>query len=320
MSLYMPIAGIALDMFMLIALGFSVGIMSGMFGVGGGFIMTPALIFLGVPSIVAVGTGALQVIASSVSGSIRHWQQGNVDTDIGKLLVAGGLIGALSGLQLQVYLKGLGQLDLFISLNYVFVLGIIGMLMLSEGVQAWRRVSQASAAGPAASTSIANRLRTGQHTALQRLPFKMRFRQSKLYASAIPPVVTGMVVGWLTAIMGVGGGFLLVPALIYVIRVPTRIAIATSAFQIIFVTAFNTVLQSLQNNNVDIMLGMPIVVGGVLGAQVGVNIAGRIRSEELRVLLGMLVLGIALRMGYDLVRRPADLYSIETIGVVPGAP
>jgi uncharacterized protein len=318
MSLYMPIAQIALDMFMLIALGFSVGIMSGMFGVGGGFIMTPALIFLGVPSIVAVGTGALQVIASSVSGSIRHWRQGNVDTDIGKLLIAGGLVGALSGLQLQLYLKGLGQLDLFISLNYVFVLGIIGVLMLSEGLTAWRRASLTLA--PGSPSAAGNRQRTGQHTALQRLPFKMRFRQSKLYASAIPPVVTGMLVGWLTAIMGVGGGFLLVPALIYVIRIPTRIAIATSAFQIIFVTAFNTVLQSLENNNVDIMLGFPIVVGGVLGAQAGVVIAGRIRSEGLRVLLGMLVLGIALRMGYDLVRRPVDLYSIETIGVVPIRP
>ncbi len=312
MSLYMPVAQIALDLFVLIALGFSVGVMSGMFGVGGGFIMTPALIFLGVPSLVAVGTGALQVIASSVSGSIKHWQQGNVDTDIGKLLIGGGLLGALSGLQLQRYLKGLGQLDLFISLNYVFVLGVIGALMLNESIRAWRQANAIASAG----SPPANRRRTGQHTMLQRLPLKMRFRQSRLYASAIPPVATGMLVGWLTAIMGVGGGFLLVPALIYVIRVPTRIAIATSSFQIIFVTAFNTILQSVQNNNVDVMLGMPIVIGGVLGAQVGVQIAGRIRSDELRIMLALLVLGIALRMGVDLVRRPVDLYSIDSQQVV----
>ena len=315
MSLYMPVAQIALDMFVLIALGFSVGIMSGMFGIGGGFIMTPALIFLGVPSLVAVGTGALQVIASSVSGSIRHWQQGNVDLQIGKLLIGGGLIGAVSGLQLQRYLKGLGQLDLFISLNYVIVLGIIGALMLKEGIGAWRQANATAAAGANAPA----RKRTG-HTALQRLPIKMRFRQSRLYASAIPPFVTGMLVGWLTAIMGVGGGFLLVPALIYVIGVPTRIAIATSSFQIIFVTAFNTVLQSVQNNNVDIMLGMPIVLGGVVGAQFGVQIAGRIRSEGLRILLALLVLSISLRMGYDLVRKPSEAYSIEQLEVIKESP
>ena len=307
MSLYMPIAEIALDMFLLIALGFSVGILSGMFGIGGGFIMTPALMFLGVPSIVSVGTGALQVIASSVAGSVRHWQQGNVDTLMGKLLILGGFAGAASGIQLQGLLKDLGQLDLFISLNYVCVLGVIGSLMLGEGIRAWRNI--------ALSKGQVTRQRSGQHALLQRLPLKLRFRQAKLFASAIPPVVLGMLVGWLTAIMGVGGGFLLVPALIYVLRVPTRIAIGTSSFQIIFVTAFNTILQSLQNHNVDVMLGLPIIVGGVLGARQGVGIAQRIRSEGLRILLALLVLGIAIRMGVDLVRRPVDLFSIETLEV-----
>lgn len=308
MSLYMPIAQIALDLFLLLALGFSVGVLSGMFGVGGGFIMTPALMFLGVPSIVAVGTGALQVIGSSVAGTARHWQAGNVDTQLGWLLILGGLFGATSGIQLQGFLKSLGQLDLFISLNYVCVLGVIGALMLTEGISAWRKTTVEG--------GQPTRKRAGQHSLLQGLPLKMRFRQSKLYASAIPPVGVGMVVGWLTAIMGVGGGFLLVPALIYLIRVPTRIAIGTSAFQIIFVTAFNTVLQSVQNNNVDIMLGAPIILGGVIGAQQGVVMAGRIRSEELRILLALLVLGIAVRMGVDLVRRPADLYTIESLEVV----
>ena len=227
MTLYMPIAEVALDVTLLLALGVSVGILSGMFGVGGGFIMTPALIFLGVPSLVAVGTGALQVIAASVSGAVRNWQQGNVDIKLGGLLIAGGLIGATSGVQIQRLLKSFGQLDLFISLNYVFVLGVIGTLMLIEGISTWRKAARTS--------GTPSRQRAGQHTLLQRLPLKMRFPRSRLYASAIPPFAVGMLVGWLTAIMGVGGGFLLVPALIYVIRIPTRMAIGTSAFQIIFV-------------------------------------------------------------------------------------
>ena len=309
MSLYMPIAEIALDLFVLIGLGFSVGVLSGMFGIGGGFILTPALIMLGVPSLVAVGTGALQVIASSVSGAMRHWHQGNVDQKMGRLLILGGLVGAVLGVQMQGYLKALGQLDLFIALNYVVVLGVIGTLMLSEGLVSWRKAVGKPADAP-------TMRRPGQHSFLQRMPFKMRFRQSKLYASAIPPVAIGTLVGWLTAIMGVGGGFVIVPALIYLVRVPTRIAIGTSALQIIFVSAFNTVIQSTQNYNVDVLLGVPLIFGGVIGAQRGVALAGRIRSEGLRVLLGMLVLGIALRMGVDLVRKPLDLYSVETQQVV----
>ena len=308
LSLYMPIAGIPLDVVLLFALGYSVGVMSGMFGVGGGFIMTPALMFLGVPSLVAVGTGALQVVASSVAGTLRHWWQGNVDSLLGLLLIFGGVFGAVSGIQLQQFLKGVGQLDLFISLNYVFVLGIIGSLMLIESVQAIRQT--------AARAGLSSRQRAGQHTLLQRLPLKVRFRRSKLYASSIPPVLVGVLVGWLTSIMGVGGGFLLVPALIYVIRVPTRMAIGTSAFQIIFVTGINVIMQSMQNFNVDLLLGLPIMLGGVLGAQRGVTMAGRIRQEELRVMLALLVLGISLRMGFDLVRKPADVYSVEAIEVL----
>ncbi len=188
------------------------------------------------------------------------------------------------------------------------MLGIIGSLMLIESVRAIRQT--------AASGGQSSRQRAGQHTLLQRLPLKMRFRQSKLYASAIPPVLVGVLVGWLTAIMGVGGGFLLVPALIYVIRVPTRLAIGTSAFQIIFVTSINVIMQSMQNFNVDLLLGLPIMLGGVMGAQKGVTMAGRIRQEELRVMLALLVLGISLRMAVDLVRKPTDVYSVETVEVL----
>ena len=304
LPLYMPIAGISLDAIVLIILGYSIGILSGLFGIGGGFLMTPSLIFLGVPSIIAVGTGALQVIAASVSGAMRQWYQGNVDTKLGGILIFGGLVGAISGVQLQQLLKSIGQLDLFISMVYLLLLGTIGSLMLVEGLRAWRSTTRAGAGR--------SRQRAGQHSILQRLPLRMRFPTSKLYSSIIPPIVVGMVVGWLTAIMGVGGGFLLVPALIYVIRVPTRTAMGTSAFQIIFVTSFNSLLQSTQNFNIDAVLAAPIILGGVVGAQQGAVLAGRIRSEELRILMGLLVLVIGLRMGYDLVRRPADVYSIET--------
>jgi uncharacterized membrane protein YfcA len=299
----MPIAGVSLDAVLLVALGYSVGILSGLFGVGGGFLITPSLIFLGVPSLVAVGTGALQVVAASVSGALRQWHQGNVDIKLGGFPIAGGLVGAISGVQLQRLLKSIGQLDLFISLIYVLLLGTIGSLMLIEGLSAWR--------GTARHGSVRPTRRAGQHTLLQRLPLRTRFPTSKLYSSVIPPVLTGLLVGWLTAIMGVGGGFLLVPALIYVIRVPTRTAMGTSAFQIIFVTAFSTLLQSTQNFNVDIVLAAPIIIGAVLGAQQGAVLAGRIKTEQLRMLMGLLVLLIGLRMGADLVRKPADLFSIE---------
>lgn len=303
MPLYMPIAEISLDAILLALLGYSVGILSGLFGVGGGFLITPSLIFLGVPSLVAVGTGALQVIAASVSGALRQWHQGNVDMKLGGFLIAGGLIGATSGAQLQRLLKSIGQLDLFVSLIYVLLLGTIGSLMLIEGISAWRGTAKNGA-----SRSVR---RAGQHTMLQRLPLRTRFPASKLYSSVIPPILAGVIVGWLTAIMGVGGGFLLVPALIYVIRVPTRTAMGTSALQIIFVTAFNTLLQSTQNFNIDIVLAAPIVAGAVIGAQQGASLGSRINSEQLRILMALLVLVIGLRMGIDLVRKPADLYSLE---------
>jgi uncharacterized membrane protein YfcA len=233
---------------------------------------------------------------------VRHWWQGNVDLLLGFLLIVGGFFGAVSGIQLQQYLKALGQLDLFISLNYVFVLGIIGSLMLIESVRAIRQT--------AASGGQSSRQRAGQHTLLQRLPLKMRFRQSKLYASAIPPVLVGVLVGWLTAIMGVGGGFLLVPALIYVIRVPTRLAIGTSAFQIIFVTSNVTFLQAWQNQTVDMVLAVLLLVGGVVGAQIGARLGQKLRGEQLRGLMALMVLAVAIKLAIDLVITPSDLYSI----------
>lgn len=302
MQLYLPIAEIALSLPMLVGLGLAVGVLSGMFGVGGGFILTPLLIFLGVPPMIAVGTGASQVVASSVSGAVSHWQRGNVDLVMGAYLIVGGVLGVTSGVKLQQWLRDVGQLDVFTSLTYVVLLGVVGSLMLIESINALRKISiqgQPSAR------------RGGQHSWVQRLPLKRRFNVSKLYISTIPPFMIGAFVGWLTAIMGIGGGFLIVPALIYVLRVPTRIALGTSGFQIIFVTAYATVLQASQNFSVDIVLATPLIIGGVIGAQVGVGLAQRLKAEELRALLALLVLAVAIRMALNLVIAPRDVFGID---------
>lgn len=305
MSIYLPIAEMSQNLLVLLGLGFAIGIISGMFGIGGGFILTPFLIFLGIPAGTAVGTGACQVAASSVSGAIGHLQRGNVDARMGIYLIGGGLVGAVLGVELQQKLKAIGQLDLFTTLTYVVMLGIIGSLMLIESVRTIRR----TAAGGSPS-----RRRAGQHSFVQRLPFKQRFRVSKLYISTIPPVAIGVLVGWLTAIMGVGGGFLLVPALIYVLRVPTRVALGTSSFQIIFVTVFATLLQVVRNQSVDILLAAPLIAGGVVGAQIGVGLGEQLKAEQLRAALAFLVLAVAVRMAFDLVAPPSDLFSLQAPG------
>jgi uncharacterized membrane protein YfcA len=304
MNLYLPIAEIALPLPVLLGLGLAVGVLSGMFGVGGGFITTPMLIFLGVPPPVAVGTGTSQVVASSVSGALGHWSRGNVDVKMGVYLIVGGLVGATFGIWLQQLLKAAGQLDFFTTLTYVVMLGVIGGLMLIEAARVLvRRAQRQPGAGAR---------RAGQHSWILKLPFKTRFHASKLYMSAIPPIGIGAFVGWLTAIMGVGGGFLLVPALIYLLRMPTRIALGTSAFQIIFVAAYATLLQATQNYSVDAALALPLIVGGVIGAHLGVVVAGRLNPEQLRALLGMLVLAVAIRMAAGLILAPTDRYTLDT--------
>jgi uncharacterized membrane protein YfcA len=302
MQIYLPIAEMSLNVVMLISIGLAIGFLSGMFGIGGGFIMTPFLIFIGVPPGVAVGTGASQVVASSVSGAVSHWQRGNVDVHMGLLLVSGGFCGALGGVKVLAILKAYGQLDLFISLTYVILLGVVGSLMLFESVGALR----ATPAKPGVSIR-----RGGQHTWIEGLPLKQRFRRSRIYVSAIPFVLVGAFVGWLTAIMGVGGGFLLVPAMIYLLRIPTRIVIGTSTFQILCITALTTVLQSVQNHSVDVLLSVPLIAGGVIGAQLGVGFGERMKAEQLRALLALLVLLVAVRMAYELVIPPSFPYSLE---------
>jgi len=304
MNLYLPIAEIALPLPVLLGLGVAVRVLSGMFGIGGRFITTPMLIFLGVPPAVAVGTGTSQVVASSVSGALGHWGRGNVDVKMGLYLIAGGLWGATSGIWLQQILKAIGQLDFFTTMTYVVMLGVVGGLMVIEAVRTLLKQAGGQPTGSAR--------RGGQHSWLAKLPLKTRFHTSKLYMSMLPPLAIGGFVGWLTAIMGVGGGFLLVPALIYLLHMPTRIALGTSAFQIIFVAAYATLLQASQNYAIDAALALPLILGGVVGAHLGVAVAARLNPEQLRALLGLLVVAVAIRMAAGLVLRPPDLYSLDT--------
>lgn len=303
MDLYLPIAELSVNIFVFLAMGAAVGFLSGMFGVGGGFLITPLLIFSGIPSAVAVGTGAAQTVASSVSGAIAQYRRNNVDVKMGFLLLMGGIVGAIIGVQVVKLLRQIGQFDLFISLAYVFFLGSIGSLMMIESLNAVRRSFGANQG--------ATTIRRSHHNWIHGLPLKMRFHRSRLYISAIPPVMIGAFVGLLGAIMGVGGGFIMVPAMIYLLRMRTGLVIGTSLFQILFVTAATTVLQTTQNYNVDIVLALILMVGGVIGAQFGAVAGEKLKGEQLRFLLAGLVILVCLRMGWDLVVRPDELFSIS---------
>ena len=303
MHIYLPIAEMSVNIFLILGMGGAVGFLSGLFGVGGGFLMTPLLIFIGVPPPVAVGTEANQIVASSVSGVLAHWRRANVDFKMGFVLLLGGFVGSSLGVILFKYLQNQGQLDLVIKLSYVIFLGIIGFLMLWESSRTIIRSRSAAA----------RRGKLHQHNWFHGLPFKMRFRKSKLYISAILPFLIGATVGVLSAIMGVGGGFIMVPAMIYLLGMPTSLAIGTSLFQIIFVTANVTFLQALTVQTVDILLAVLLLTGAVIGAQFGSKYSVRMKGEQLRALLALLVLGVCVKMIFDLTVMPADLYSIALL-------
>lgn len=295
----------SVNLFVLLAMGAAVGFLSGMFGVGGGFLITPLLIFYNIPPAIAVATGANQVVASSFSGALSHMKKGALDFKLGTVLLGGGVLGASVGAYVFALLRQYGLLDLFISLLYVALLGTVGGLMLVESVRAMRR-----ARGGAAPTLK----KPGQHNWIHRLPLKMRFRASKLFVSVIPVIGLGAGIGFLSAIMGVGGGFIMVPALIYLLKVPTNVVVGTSLFQIIFVAAYTTVVHASTNYTVDVVLAFMLMVGGVAGAQYGAKAGQRLRGEQLRALLALLVLAVALRLGFDLFARPQSLYSLATPG------
>jgi uncharacterized membrane protein YfcA len=303
MYIYLPIAEVSMHIGIIIGLGGGVGFLSGLFGVGGGFLMTPLLIFFGIPPAVAVSTEANQIVASSVSGVLAHMRRGNVDFKMGAILMIGGVIGSTLGVALFSFLRDIGQIDLVIQLSYVVFLGIIGALMLTESLRTIIRSRKPGAV----------RGKLHQHNWLHGLPLKMRFRRSKLYISAILPLGIGAFVGILAAIMGVGGGFIMVPAMIYLLGMPTSVVVGTSLFQIIFVTANVTLLQSIQTQTVDFLLAGLLLFGAVVGAQFGSRAGALLRGEQLRGLLALLVLAVCLKIGYDLVVRPEDLLSVELL-------
>jgi uncharacterized membrane protein YfcA len=300
MLVYLPIAELPVNALLMIALGGAVGFLSGMFGVGGGFLMTPMLIFAGVPSAVAVATGANPLIASSITGTIVQYQRKNVDVKLGLYLLAGGAVGALVGVLIIRYLKQIGQIDVFVALLYVVFMSSVGSVMLVESLRALRKVRRGDPF-PAR--------RPPHHNWIHGLPFKTRFQASKLYISALPPVALGALVGLMSGIMGVGGGFVMVPILIYLLRVPTNVAIGTSLFQVIFVSAITTILQAATNKSVDIALALLLMGGGVIGAQAGAAAAQNLRAEQLRLLLALLVLAVGLRLVVGLL-APQELFSV----------
>jgi uncharacterized membrane protein YfcA len=299
LQVYLPIAEMSVDAFLLVGVGFGVGWLSGLFGVGGGFLLTPLLILLGIPSPVAVASGANQTLGASVSGLIAQARRGNVDWQMGGVLVVGGLLGSAAGVQLFALLRRLGQVDAAVAIFYVVVLGSVGFLMVMESARAIFRRRRAGAV---------NRLHN--HSWAHGLPFKLRFRKSRLYISVIPPLTVGFLIGVLSAVMGVGGGFMLVPAMIYILGMPTAVVIGTSLFQVVCVTASVTFLQAVQVGGVDIVLTLLLLLGGVAGAQFGASMGTRLRGEETRVLLGLLVLAVAGSLLWDLLRVPANLFSV----------
>jgi len=301
MHVYLPIAEISVNVFLILGMGGMIGVLSGLFGVGGGFLMTPLLIFMGVPPAVSVATSANQIVASSVSGVIAHWRRGNVDLKMGLVLMAGGFVGSTAGVALFTLLRTFGQIDLVITFSYVIFLGTIGLLMLNESVRAMVQARR----------TPARRSKLHQHTWLHGLPLKMRFRRSKLYISALLPLGIGFCVGILTALMGVGGGFVMVPAMIYLLGMPTGVVVGTSLFQIIFVTANVTFLQALNTQTVDVVLALVLLVGAVIGAQFGTRLGAKLKGEQLRGLLALIVVGVCAKMAVDLFITPTDLYSVE---------
>lgn len=304
MELYLPIAEMSVHWLMILGMGTAVGFLSGVFGIGGGFLLTPLLIFGGIPPGVAVATTASQISASTFSGVMAHLRQKTVDVKMGAVMLAGGLTGTVLGVYIFGLLRARGQSEFAVATSYVILLGSVGGLMLTESIRTIRDIRAGKSAGGR---------KPGQHNWIHGLPFKLRFRRSQLYISAFPPLVLGFIVGVLSAIMGVGGGFIMVPVMIYMLRMPTNVVVGTSLFQVLFVTASATILHAIDNYTVDIMLAFLLILGGVIGVQFGVRAGAKLRGEQLRFLLALLALAIAVRLLYGLIITPPDLFSL-TIG------
>ena len=291
-----------MNLFVILGLGGGIGLLSGLFGVGGGFLLTPLLIQIGIPPPVAVASSVNQVAGASVSGCLAHWQRRNVDVKMGLILLVGGLLGSTIGVWVFKLLRTLGQVELTISLSYVFLLGAMGILMLVDGL---RLIFKSRGGKPSKQSRGAHR-----HSWIHGMPIKLRFPRSRLYISALVPGGVGFLVGLMSAIMGVGGGFVMVPAMIYLIGMPTNVVVGTSLFQIMFVAANVTLLQAVTNQTVDVLLAVLLLVGGVIGAQIGTRLGAKLRGEQLRVLLAVLVLMMSGKVLLDLTIAPEDIYAI----------
>ncbi|MEM1284458.1 MAG: sulfite exporter TauE/SafE family protein [Pseudomonadota bacterium] len=305
MQIYLPIAELAVNVFLILGMGGAVGFVSGLFGVGGGFLLTPLLIFSGIPPSVAVATVTSQVVASSTSGVLSYWRKGGVDFKLAGVLLCGGIIGSSLGVWLFSILRSLGQLDLIISVSYMVFLGAIGSMMLIESARSvWRG---------ARGGSVSLR-QPGRHGWIHGLPFRVGFKKSRLYISVIPVVLLGLAIGFIGAILGIGGGFIMVPALIYLLRVPGNVVIGTSLLQILVTMAVATMLHAFTTGSVDVILGLILMVGGVLGAQFGASAGQKLKGEQLRLLLALLILAVGVRFLVDLAIEPTDLFSVAGLG------
>ncbi len=304
MQIYLPIAELPVNVLLILLMGLAVGFISGMFGIGGGFLMTPLLIFIGITPAVAVASVASHVAASSFSGAISYWRRRALDPSLATMLLIAGMIGTTTGVWFFTFLRSLGQLDLTISLSYLILLSIVGGMMITESVRA---ILRARGGRPAEIR------RPGSHIWIHGLPLKMRFKVSKIYVSVIPIWVIGFFIGFIGAVMGIGGGFLLVPMLIYFLRVPTATVIGTSMVLTLITMASATVMHAATNHLVDALLALLLMIGGVIGAQFGARAGQRFSGEQLRLLLGILVLSVGLRFAYDLVVSPADLFTMRSI-------
>jgi uncharacterized protein len=303
-QIYLPIAELPVNVLLIFVMGLAVGFISGMFGIGGGFLMTPLLIFVGIAPAVAVASVTTHIAASSFTGAITYWRRRALDPALALMLLVGGILGTSAGVWLFSLLRAIGQLDLTIGLSYLVLLGTVGSLMVVESVRAIIRARQGKPA---------EIRRGGSHTWIHGLPFKLRFKQSKIYVSTIPVWGIGFFIGFIGAVMGIGGGFLLVPMLIYLLRVPTSIVIGTSMMLTLVTMALATIMHAATNHLVDVVLALILMVGGVTGAQFGARAGQKIRSEQLRLLLGLLVLAVGLRFAFGLVVRPDELFTLRPV-------
>ena len=289
LEIYLPIAQVNIDIFLLLFLSLAVGVLSGLFGVGGGFLMTPFLIFMGVPPVYAVPNEVNNILATSVSGSLTHWYKKTLDYKMGLMIVSGGLVGTLLGITTFTYFSEMGKISVIISLLYMYLLAIVGTLMLIEGIREKTRKAK----------NISTKKKFHDHNWLQGLPFRMRFHKSKLYESAITPILLGLVVGFVAAMMGIGGAFLMVPAMIYIVGMPVKLIPGTSLFVTIFISAIVTVLHAFNYGSIDLFLVVPLILGSIVGVQLGQKLGQFLDSSELKSLFAMLLVAVAVAIGYD---------------------